>query len=727
MPGLSAPATATEFLAGMQNLEMTLQYDNAPAGTYINIFSNWGDTSAVVRSTLYNYYSASPQVFYDNLGSLYYFTTGEVNSTNRNEYPDDGVKGAFYYILEPEKTTFLEYYRTNELRSVVLNPNRYYLPQRAEDLCDRSYEGMVVGDSTSTGEDLIPNGYWRDYAGLYLGESIPLAGITETVIPPSEILGVPQYDKQLNTSDTLKYGTVASASLTFTLNKPVEEAMAHNNDYLVLYYDFKNDEDYERLGFFYVDSIEAIDENTSRITAHDETYKLNKYVDDFLENYNSATTLNEFYRNLLDYCGCSYDTERPAINNGAFPLNNVYHAIKTTGVDVAHYIAILCPGFVHSNIDGDVVLQQYSPNNTILGTSEYTNLTYTAYDSDLLDKVRITSSNTLIGEDTGSGENIYFINDNPLVSSLETRQTLDNLANSILGKYEEIPNYRPAEIQFLILPSVNIGEIFSVITPKAQLYNAIAMEISIDASGVKIKSFGSQYYPVESESSSQFINLINDIDSVSGDVDNLESAQQILGQAITQNAEDIADLEDRVDTAESDISTLSTGLSTVSTDLQNKINNDNISQSNNLVSIKINRTTVSNITNQTYVDNAISNSEAKNSVAEANNLVSVKINNNEVNNIAKKGYVDGLLSVNTVFKIGTLNYHRSGSNYSEFVAYMGKSDMSAGIFVPLTYTGGGTNGSYFLWRVYNGTYGMLWDNGAGTYWINLTSGSFTEQ
>ena len=63
------------------------------------------------------------------------------------------------------------------------------------------------------------------------------------------------------------------------------------------------------MGFFYVDSVEAIDEFTTRITAHDEAYKLNKYVDDFLKAFYEPITLRNFFLELLDYCGCDYDTQ----------------------------------------------------------------------------------------------------------------------------------------------------------------------------------------------------------------------------------------------------------------------------------------------------------------------------------------------------------------------------------------------------------------------------------
>lgn len=710
--GLGSPyAYINGLYASNESKTLNLLADICPVGKYKNVFTLFGDNSKTISDTLNNTISASPQVFTNNLGEVLNLAVEIIKSNDRHAYPDNQMVWPYHYTLRPELTKFIEYFETTaDVLNVELYKNRYTYPHTNTYFNrDTSLYGRVIGTPTSTNEDSIPDASWRKYLGLYLGETIPFLGIEEQNIPESLILGVPAYDKQINTSETLKYGTVAAASLTFTVKLPVAEAMLYNNEYLILYYDFTHLDDWERMGFFYIDSIESIDENTSRITGHDETYRLNKYVDDFLENYTGEVSLGRFYHDLLDYCDCYYDTAEAGWQH--YQLNNVYHAIKTTGIEVAHFVAAIAPGFIHTNIDGDIVLEQYQQVNDTIGITDYADLQYTAYNSDLLNKVRITSNNVVIGEDTRNyGENIYFISDNPLISTMDTTTTLNNLADTVLDAYRSIPAYRPAEIQFLVLPKPTIGQIFSITTLGGDTYKVIVMSLSVDASGVKIKSLGTQSYPVEAQSNSQFINIINDIDSVSADVSNLENAQQILGQAINQNAEDIVALDGRLDTAETNISNLTTGL-------QNKINNDSISQSNNLTTIKINGTTFNNITNKNYVDNAILSSEAKNSVAEANNLVSVKINNNEVNEIAKKGYVDAAVqnAGSVVMKFGTFNYDMYYSttrhSVSTHVMYIGLSNMSYGIMVPtesvVELTSSANTYIRTLYRVINGVYTYL--------------------
>lgn len=646
-------------------------------------------------------FSAAPSVVNNHLGGVTE-TTIEVSSTNRHEYPDDGVQNRYYYKLKPQLTTFIKYTNsTAETLNVELYKDRYtYTHDNVYYNKDTSLYGTVVGTAQSTNEDSIPDASWRKYLGLYLGESIPFLNIVEHNIPESEILGVPAYDKQVNTSETLKYGTVASASLTFTLNLPVEEAMLYNNDYLILFYDFENIGDWKRFGFFYIDNIESIDEYTSRITAHDEAYKLNKYVDSFLENYQNASTLKKFYTDLLDYCGCYYDSQNNPVNYGHLTLDNIYHAVKTTGTEVAHYIATISTGFIHADIDGDIKISTYSWYNTVYKPQDYAELQYSAYNADIVNKVKITINNVVVGESDEAGENTYYVEDNPLISSTWQSSKFYELANDIRNKYD-LPAYRPATIKFLTYPEPKfyIGTFNYVETIKGERYYFAIMRMSIDASGITLQSFGTQSYPVEQSTTGQFVNLINNIDSVDADVSNLERASELLGQRMEDAENDIDALETRMGNAESNIST-------VAGDLQSKINNDSISLNNNLATIKINGTSYSNITNKTYVDNkvssyvnsAISTSEGKNSVSSSNNLGTVKINNNEVNNFVLKGYLDANNSITEANNLVSLTLN--GTSQAD-IATKDYVDANAGIgpngaaFRTGTITFGGNSYAFF--------------------------------
>lgn len=655
------------------NRTMTYLFDVCPPGTYLNLLLAYDgglitdDTKDVsyispadTRNTYRKYWD-------DNVGGLWYFGTGEVSSTDRHAYPDNGSQNYHSYRLKPEKTTFLNYYRVRDTyNNIELFSDRYHYTQETVDFCDRSYEGTVCGTPTSTGEENIPDGTWREYMGLYLGESIPFLNITETVVSPKEILGVPAYDKQVNTSDTIKYGTVASASLSFVLNKPVGECMELNNQLLVLYYDFKNRNNWERIGFMRVDTIEAIDEYTTSLVAHDETYKLNKYVDDFLENYKQATTLDKFYRDLLDYCGCFYDEEQPLINNGNLAMNNIYHAVKTTGIQVAHYIAILVPGFIHTNIDGDIVMSQYKLKDEILTTKEYSNLVYNAYNTDKINKVKITSSNAVKGESNGSGINTYYLADDPLLSELQLPSYFNNLANSIMLKYNDIPTYRPATVNFLALPkSIEIGDIVDLRTPKNEEYKVIVMRMAITGAGVEIQSYGTQKYPVEAESNSEFVNLINDMGEISGDVSNIMEAQETMANAISQNRADIGNNTLSISNIITKNTEQDTAISNNATNISNIMNGYKSTQNNDLATIILSNT-LNNVALKGYVDG---------------------VGTNTLN--SAKAYVDSKLISAFSVKVGTIHFKRNidpVTNYTTAeVFYIGNQPMTYGLFFPLTY------------------------------------------
>ena len=675
--------------------KMLYTFEPADAGTYVNIFSLI-NTGFEVKDSDNNEYIAKTDIladyrhyYDDNVGSLWYFGTSIVTSTDRHAYPDAGSVDYLTYVLRPQDTKFLRYYREKKyLRNVELFSDRYHYPQETVDFCDRSWEGRTIGTPTSTNEGIVPLGTWREYLGLYLGESIPFLHITETIVPPSEILGVPQYDKQVNTSDTLKYGTVASASLSFTLNKPVNDCMALNNQLLVLFYDFKNTDEWERLGFFRIDNIEALDEYSTSLLAHDETYKLNKYVDDFLETYTQSTTLDLFYRDLLDYCDCFYDTHQPIIHNGNINMSNVYHAVKTTGVQVAHYIAILVPGFIHTNIDGDIVLSQYQIVDNNLTISDYTNLVYCAYNTDMINKVKIASNNAVKGESRGSGENVYFLADDPLLSELQTTEYFNDLADGILAYYTTIPAYRPATIDFLILPrSLAIGDIVNLTTPKNENYAVIIMRMSITSSGIQVQSFGTQKYPVEAESNSEFVNLINDMGEITGDVTNIREAQQTMAAAIAENAEHIS----QNTTSISSIITKNTQQDNAISAVQTQANGFGVTVSNNLASIVLNGT-VNNIATKNYVD-----------AGDAATLNSAK------------AYAD---TIGLVYDYGTLTYNitnsQSATQYSADVIWIGDREHKFGIFVPQR-----ADTTHDMWKLMNAT-GYYFSGGTWALMYNAT-------
>lgn len=540
--------------------------------------------------------------FNDTVFSNYVGPVEVVTDSWKDKYPEDGVLDNYHYKLQPQLTKFIKYFQdTSVIHSVTLDENRYAYTHEDQITIDHSLDNTICGTAESTNEDSIPMAYWTRYEGAYLGDSIPQLGIVEDVIPPSEILGVPAYEKQVNTSDTLKYGTVASASLTFNLNMPVDDAMAFNNELLVLFYDFEHTGVYENFGFFYIDSIEVLDEYTSHLTAHDEVYKLNKYADDFLITQTTQTTLLGFYHALLDYCNCCYDSHE-TIGNATFALDNIYNATKTTGIEVAHFVANIAPGFIHANAEGDVVLQEYKAKSTILTNSDYTDLKYNAYNTDILDKVRIVNNNTILGEDSGTGEKIYYIKDNPLIKVLTPQETINTLSNDILARYKAIPIYRPATVHFLVKPDAETGDVITVVSQTNQAYNIAIMRMSVNESGLEMESLGTATFPVEADNNAQLSNLSNNIDEIHTD---------------------IIDIGDNITDINEAISTL---------------NDNDIALDNAIDAIG---TRLANVEDATSLNTNFRNTfGTNNSVSTAQNLGTVKINGNSVNNFAMKGYVD---------------------------------------------------------------------------------------
>ena len=684
--------------------EMTfVDYNNCEPGEYVNVFHLTDQTGVVVQDTNGVSYSTTSTTYYNNIGGFYDFGTDYVTSNNRHEYPDNGYKGKKFYILHPELTKFIEYTKDTDITlSVVLDKDRYKYSHNDEYFNrDTSLYNTVVGTISSTNESSIPDASWRTYKGIYYGESIPFLNIVEQHIPPSDILGVPTYDKQINTSDTLKYGTVASAATTFVLNMPVDDAMVYNNELLILFYDFKMDDNWTRMGFFYVDSVESIDEYTSRITAHDEAYKLNKYVDRFLEGYGETISLRHFFYELLDYCGCYYDSAMPAFQHSEIILDNIYHAVKTTGTEVAHQIATIVPAFIHADIDSDIIVDHYNAGSTVISVSDYTELTYCAYNSALVDKVKITSSNNVVAEDSHSGDNVYYLADNPLLNMTNTSQ-LNAIANGVWVGYTSILPYRPATVKFLYIPNgVKMGYSFVIKTPTNQSYRVMVMAMKIDAGGVTIESYGTQQFPVEASGNSEFINILNDITTEVGDigdetiglariVNETSRAVDAMESTVSGLSTTVGSLSSRMGTAEGNITTLASTVSTLSGSVASAVST--------VSSLSTQVGTLSNTVG------TLSNTVAAMTVTASNNLASITMNGRTVSQLVQKEYVDSAVGSPFAIVYGELTLTTGGNATS--VMFMGDSSQTDGIFVPTAYTHY-IDSNYIMGKINNGLIHVL--------------------
>ncbi|MBO7734874.1 MAG: hypothetical protein J6S67_20100 [Methanobrevibacter sp.] len=682
-----------------------------PDGTYLNVFNLLGETQDTITDTEGNTLSGSKAIFDAYCGSVINSEFPEyLVSNNRHAYPDNGHMGLYVIELQPEKTKFIQYTNaTTDTLDVVLSQDRYELPHENTYFNrDTTLYNTVIGTVSSTNEESIPDATWRKYYGVYLGESIPYLGIEEEQIPPSEILGVPSYDKQINTSDTLKYGTVASASTTFVLNMPVDEAMNYNSDLLILFYDFTQTNTWTRLGFFYVDSVEAIDEYTSRLTAHDETYKLNKYVDDFLKAFYEPITLQDFMLELLDYCECDYDSQMATFNNGDLVLDNIYDAVKTTGTEVAHYVASMVPAFVHANIDGDILIDQYHDSHVSIGISDYTELRYVAYNSDVVNRVKITSSNNVIAEDThGTGENYYYLADNPLINTSWPENTLTDIANVIEMAYRNLPKYRPATIKFLVLPSgIKIGDYFNITTPTNQTYCVYIMSVKIDASGIEIESMGTQQFPVESSGNSQFINVLNDLGSISADISGIDTTIADTTSEVNRLAATVSAMALSLSNTTSTVSTLNTTVASLSTRMG---------------------TAEGDITTTASTVSSLVGTVSAMTVTTASNLTTVSMNGNTASELVNKSYIDSLYADTMVVKVGDVQWYH-GTRVPEFstdILYFGKPNNTTALLTPIYATIAGTSPYYAMWKIDHGhLYGLfsIYSSNTGVvsnYWEDL--------
>ena len=138
---------------------MVYTFKPAEAGTYEKVFYLINGGFEVKDSLDNSYINLTDRIndykhyYTENVGSLWYFGSGTVSSTDRRAYPDEGSQDYFTYRLRPQDTKFLRYYRIrDELTNVELYSDRYKYTHNTVDLCDRSLESTTIGTITSTNE-----------------------------------------------------------------------------------------------------------------------------------------------------------------------------------------------------------------------------------------------------------------------------------------------------------------------------------------------------------------------------------------------------------------------------------------------------------------------------------------------------------------------------------------------------------------------------------------------
>lgn len=672
-------------------------YDNDYAYSESNVYK------------IYKYKNMNPINTYEINGVAY----GSVSSKDPTAYPFDGTVGLYTYKYSHNE--FSGYIRDNILYDVVLNEDENFLP-KTEVINQQLYvwmmkemvDGALVDlykvysarrhtypdngeyngryfeflpeDSTGDGTD----SYVQVYGDLWYGEAIADIVPEAEEIDSSLIWRNPVYDKIINNTASVNYDTIAAGSLEIDTRLTLQQANALIGSMFIYKVDFQNSNDWINKGFFWIDGVESAGPAHVKIYAHDQVYKLNKYVDDWIGTLTYPMTLNSYYHALLDYCGIDYDAQEGNILNGDFPIYNNFTAVKLTATELMKYITELAGGYFHTDRYNKAHISSYTPNPKVYDYGEYNYLNYSSFNSDLFNEFKFIRNNKIYYDKKIEPENepkVIFIKDNPLIGNDNLTTQVDTVVDNIYNQTSaQLSNYRNGTIKFFADFGINVGDIIGVMTydetqeaPMSFIKMAIMSE-HIDDNGITYESYGELEYPIESDGVRTSITYIDTINGEMNDMKDQETDLDTNLGTLENLNEVIGILED----TNAQVNTNSTNISTMAQSMNTLINNQNtysVSSANGLGTVVLNGT-LNDILLKTYADSIYNKKTEPISSTQINDgsIPVAKINPDELNQ-----FIAGKVATTNCVAHGSFSW--LGNDKPHWNLYLGSFDESGEHFM----------------------------------------------
>ena len=680
-------------LAALENCIYDGKYLNAESGIYKE----------------YPFENMNPINTYEIHGDAH----GSVSSKDPTAYPLDGTIGLYTYKYSHSE--FNGYIRNNILYDVVMNEDEYFLPKTETinqqlyvwmmkemvdgELVDMykvysarrhtypdngEYEGkyyeFLPEDSTGDGTD----SYVQTYGDLWYGEAIAdIIPELTAEIDSSLIWRNPVYDKIINNTASINYDTIAAGSLEIDTRLTLQQANALIGSMLIYLVDFQNSDDWVHKGFFWIDGVENTGPAHVKIYAHDQVYKLNKYVDDWIGTLTYPMTLHSYYHALLDYCGIYYDAKEDKILNGDFPIYNNFTAVKLTATELMKYITELAGGYFHTDRYNKAHISSYTPNPKVYDYSEYNYLNYSSFNSDLFNEFKFIRNNKIYYDKKIEPENepkVIFIKDNPLIGNDNLTTQVDAVVDNIYKQTSaQLANYRNGTIKFFADFGIKIGDIIGIMAydetqdvPMSFIKMAIMSE-HIDDNGITYESYGELEYPIESDGVRTSITYI---DTINGEMNDMKDQEDDLDTNLG-TLENLNEVIGILEDTNAQVNTNSTNISTMAQSMNTLINNQNtysVSSANGLGTVVLNGT-LNNILLKTYADSTYNKKTEPISSTQINNgsIPVAKINPNELNqfiadkvtttNCVANGYFNWLTDGTPRWYLELGSYDESGRQF----------------------------------------------------------------
>ena len=465
---------------------------------------------------------------------------GEVESLNKNDYPEDSYQGQYWYIYKGSKLfqylgSLIETVNAETVNAYPKNGIKigyWYIYQGYEN--NGPYKSRLV-DEVETNQsntyplDGIQGDYWYVYKKSYDGYKLQ--------INDWQIKGGVNYKHNINPENDFTIGCVASAEIDFDYDNTADDFQQYlDADYCDYWTWQPEDSTWRLMGRFWLTDAEY-NRNLVKVKAFDAIFATDAYVDEFIANTTYPISVTDFFNNICQLLGVT-GRINSSLANTTFSFQDNFEAINITARQLLQYIAEATGGFIKIEPDGTLYLTTYSSSGKILDNSNYTSYAKQRYTVEPISGLTVKMNSDDLGVSSGDVENNpYIIENNPLFYTQSDEEITDavyRLYNSINDKV-----YRPATIELLQDFGINCGDI---ITINGDTFYVMSKELS--ASGCKLECFGNQYRDKKAQSiNSDIVALRGKTNELYRDLEMTQSTltdrANGLQSQITQTAEEI--------------------------------------------------------------------------------------------------------------------------------------------------------------------------------------------
>lgn len=343
--------------------------------------------------------------------------------------------------------------------------------------------------------------------------------------------------------------------------------------------------EYIPMGIFLIDEIDDKDEFILKIVARDRIKLLDKDCTEFLKTLTYPITLLDIAKKACAYL--KLQLENTTIVNGGYAIGETFKGMNLNFQKLFQWIGEASGTFVNVTRQGKIIFKSFKKNDAQITSHDTDSISIAKYTVPQITRLQVAVTEDDLGVVVGSGNVTYRIINNPLLYTT-SETALKPVVQNILNQLKSIPVYTPMRISAKGNPTIESGDIISILTNEKKNYDLLVM----DRCFVYQKSFWDVY---ESFGTSG----VGGKEIKQGSIIQMQGKLNSLTRNLHENTLRIEDVEVGHSEISQTIDTVKTEIQNVKTNAEQKINAVDNKLTNYYTKVEVNSQITASVDNIT--------------------------------------------------------------------------------------------------------------------------------